>query len=130
MVELEKIDKRYKSANGSVHALRDVSFTVRKGEFISLIGPSGCGKSTLIKIIGDIIEPTEGSVTIEGLPARDARLKGMFSYVFQNPVLLPWRRVVDNLKLPLEILHRKAHDWTLGQDVIITTWTRHSCSLG
>ncbi len=108
MVEARNLGKTY--PDGKVQALQDISFTVAKGEFISIIGPSGCGKSTLIKIIGDIIEPTEGSVHVDGLNARQARLKGMFSFVFQNPVLLPWRRVIENVCLPLEILHAKARD--------------------
>lgn len=108
MVEVKKLGKTY--PRGKVVALQDISFTVAKGEFISIIGPSGCGKSTLLKIIGDIIEASEGSVNVDGLEARQARLKGMFSFVFQNPVLLPWRRVVENVSLPLEILHKQTRD--------------------
>ncbi len=110
MVEAKQLSKVYRSANGEVAALRDVSFSVEQGEFISVIGPSGCGKSTLIKVVGDIIEPSAGSVMVDGLSSRDARMKGMFSFVFQNPVLLPWRRVIENLRLPLEILHRETRD--------------------
>ncbi len=106
MIVLQDIGKCYTSANGPLQALEKVTLSVADGEFVSIIGPSGCGKSTLIKIVGDILEPSHGSVTVNGFSSRQARLKGMFSYVFQNPVLLPWRRVIDNLKLPLEILHR------------------------
>ena len=108
MVEARNLGKTY--PEGKVVALTDISFTVAKGEFISIIGPSGCGKSTLIKIIGDIIEPTAGSVTIDGLDARQARLNGKFSFVFQNPVLLPWRTVLENVTLPLEIIRDGARD--------------------
>ena len=108
MVEVKNLGKTY--PRGKVVALQDISFTVAKGEFISIIGPSGCGKSTLIKLIGDIIEPSEGSIRVDGLDAREARLKGMFSFVFQNPVLLPWRRVIENVSLPLEILHNETRD--------------------
>ena len=110
MVEVKNVGQTYLSKAGPVPALRDITFSVSKGEFISIIGPSGCGKSTLIKIIGDIISPSEGSVFVHGLTARDARMKGMFSFVFQNPVLLPWRRVRENVSLPLEILGRKGRD--------------------
>ncbi len=108
MVEVNNLGLVYPA--GKVHALDNISFTVAKGEFISIIGPSGCGKSSLIKIIGDIIEPTEGSVRVNGFTAHEARLKGMFSFVFQNPVLLPWRRVIENVSLPLEILQKEARD--------------------
>src|SRR5450830_963511 len=96
-VKVENLSKTY--PDGKVVALRDISFSVAKGEFISIIGPSGCGKSTLIKIMGDIIEPSEGSVSVDGLDARQARLDGKFSFVFQNPVLLPWRTVLENVTL-------------------------------
>lgn len=110
MVEIKNVGQTYLSRTGPVPALRDITFSVAKGEFVSIIGPSGCGKSTLIKIIGDIIAPSEGTVLVHGLTAHDARLKGMFSFVFQNPVLLPWRRVRENVALPLEILRRKGRD--------------------
>jgi NitT/TauT family transport system ATP-binding protein len=110
MVEVKNVGQTYLSKTGAVPALHDITFSVAQGEFLSIIGPSGCGKSTLIKIIGDIIEPTEGAVSVHGLTAHEARLKGMFSFVFQNPVLLPWRRVRENVSLPLEILGRKGRD--------------------
>lgn len=110
MIEVKKVSKIFNTVNGSTHALSNVSFAVENGEFISIIGPSGCGKTTLMKIIGNLIEPSEGSISIDGITPKEARLKGMFSFVFQNPVLLPWRRVIDNVHLPLEIVHQKARD--------------------
>ncbi len=93
-----------------VAALEGLSFSATEGEFISIIGPSGSGKTTLLRIIGNLLEPTSGRVTIDGMSARQARLDGTFSYVFQNPVLLPWRTVLENVRLPNEILHRQARD--------------------
>lgn len=110
MIEIRKLGKTYESGSGVVAALDDVSFAISEGEFVSIIGPSGCGKTTLIKLIGDLIKPTSGRVSIDGLPAREARLKQTFSFVFQNPVLLPWRTILDNVRLPMEILHRGARD--------------------
>jgi NitT/TauT family transport system ATP-binding protein len=110
MVEVTNIGKLYDTGNGAVQALKGVSFSATQGEFVSIIGPSGCGKSTLMKIVGDIIDPTEGHVTVGGRTAHEARLKGTFSFVFQNPVLLPWRRVIENVHLPLEILGRQSRD--------------------
>jgi NitT/TauT family transport system ATP-binding protein len=86
-----------------VEALRDISFDVARGEFISLIGPSGCGKSTLLRIIGDLVAPTGGSVTVNGKPARRARLDRDYGMVFQAPVLFDWRTVQKNVELPLEV---------------------------
>ena len=89
---------------GGVKALDDIGLEVEKGEFISLIGPSGCGKSTLLRIVGDIIEPSSGRVTVNGKPARRARLDGDYGIVFQAPVLYDWRTVARNISLPLEML--------------------------
>jgi NitT/TauT family transport system ATP-binding protein len=85
-------------------ALQDISLEVGRGEFVSLIGPSGCGKSTLLRIVGDIIDPTAGSVTVNGKPARRARLDRDYGIVFQSPVLYDWRTVSKNISLPLEML--------------------------
>jgi len=73
------------------------------GEFVSLIGPSGCGKSTLLRLIGDLTAPTSGTVTINGKPARQARLDRDYGIVFQAPVLFDWRTVQANVALPLEV---------------------------
>jgi NitT/TauT family transport system ATP-binding protein len=110
MIEVQNLGKFYRADNGAIPALENLSFSVATGEFISIIGPSGCGKSTLLKLIGNLIEPTLGSISIDGKSSRQARLDRMFSFVFQKPVLLPWRRVIDNVRLPLEILHCQGRD--------------------
>jgi NitT/TauT family transport system ATP-binding protein len=89
---------------GAVTALDDINLEIEKGEFISLIGPSGCGKSTLLRIVGDIIEPSSGSIRVNGKPARRARRDGDYGIVFQSPVLYDWRTVAKNISLPLEML--------------------------
>ncbi|HEX7722715.1 MAG TPA: ABC transporter ATP-binding protein [Pyrinomonadaceae bacterium] len=118
MIEVSEISKTFTSSSRQVNALDRISFSVPGRDFVSIIGPSGCGKSTLLKIIGDIIEPSFGSITVDGVPSREARLKGMFSFVFQNPVLLPWRTVIDNVRLPLEILHRNGRDASALLDLV------------
>jgi len=110
MIELREVSKSYASKSGGIEALSNVSFSIPDGQFVSIIGPSGCGKTTLLKIIGNLIELTKGNVSINGLSARQARLKGMFSFVFQNPVLLPWRRIIDNVRLPIEITHQGSRE--------------------
>jgi NitT/TauT family transport system ATP-binding protein len=87
-----------------VEALRDVDLDVVRGEFVSLIGPSGCGKSTLLRIIGDLVTPTSGTVTVNDKPARRARLDREYGMVFQAPVLFDWRTVQKNVELPLEVI--------------------------
>ena len=89
---------------GNVKALQDIDLALTHGEFVSLIGPSGCGKSTLLRVIGDLIEPSAGSVTVNGKPARRARIDREYGIVFQDAVLFDWRTVAKNIALPLEML--------------------------
>ena len=89
---------------GGVTALEGIDLDVARGEFVSLIGPSGCGKSTLLRIVGDIVEPTGGDVTVNGKSARKARLDRDYGIVFQAPVLYDWRTVAKNIALPLEMM--------------------------
>lgn len=110
MINVAGLNKIYSNSDGEVQALSDISFAVEKGEFVSVIGPSGCGKTTLIKIIGNLISHDSGHILIDGFSPEQARLKGMFSFVFQNPVLLPWRNVIDNVRLPLEIIHHETRN--------------------
>jgi NitT/TauT family transport system ATP-binding protein len=89
---------------GNVTALQDIDLDLPPGEFVSLIGPSGCGKSTLLRVIGDLIPPTSGTVTVNGKSAHQARLERDYGIVFQDSVLFDWRTVAKNVGLPLEML--------------------------
>ncbi|HET7830267.1 MAG TPA: ABC transporter ATP-binding protein, partial [Candidatus Limnocylindrales bacterium] len=91
---------------GTTVALSGIDLDIARGEFVSLIGPSGCGKSTLLRVIGDLVQPTHGTVEINGKTAEQARRDRDYGMVFQAPVLFDWRSVEDNVKLPLEILGR------------------------
>jgi NitT/TauT family transport system ATP-binding protein len=91
-------------AQGDVTALREIDLEVAEREFVSLIGPSGCGKSTLLRIIGDLVEPTSGTVTVKGKTARQARRDRDYGIVFQDAVLYDWRTVSKNISLPLEMV--------------------------
>ena len=102
VVSIKNLSKVF--GRGGLTALQDINVEVGRGEFVSLIGPSGCGKSTLLRIVGDIIEPTTGSVTVNGKPARRARLDHDYGIVFQSPVLYDWRTGTKNIALPLEML--------------------------
>jgi len=96
-VEVDRLTKTF----GTTVAIRDLSFTARDHEFVSLVGPSGCGKSTTLRIIAGLASPTAGAVRVNQRavngPVRDA---GM---VFQAPVLLPWRRMLDNVLFTAEM---------------------------
>jgi NitT/TauT family transport system ATP-binding protein len=102
VVEVQGVTKTF--PRGNVTALENIDLQLRPGEFVSLIGPSGCGKSTLLRVIGDLIEPTAGSVTVNGKPARQARRDHDYGIVFQDSVLFDWRSVAKNIALPLELL--------------------------
>ncbi|HEX7345536.1 MAG TPA: ABC transporter ATP-binding protein [Candidatus Limnocylindrales bacterium] len=93
-------------------ALSGIDLDIARGEFVSLIGPSGCGKSTLLRVIGDLIEPTTGTVEVNGKPAARARRDRDYGMVFQAPVLFDWRTVEDNVKLPLELMGRSGKERT------------------
>jgi NitT/TauT family transport system ATP-binding protein len=102
-VEVEHVSVVYPAKEHAVTALADVSLSIREGEFVSLIGPSGCGKTTLLRVVADLEPVTSGSVRVNGLSAREARLARAYGYVFQSPALFPWRTVLANVCLPLEI---------------------------
>lgn len=102
VVEITGLSKVF--GRGGVVALQGIDLHVAQGEFVSLIGPSGCGKSTLLRVIGDIVEPSAGTVIVNGKPARRARLDRDYGIVFQAPVLYDWRTVAKNISLPLEML--------------------------
>jgi len=103
-VELRDVSMTFAAAGGAVHALDDISLEVRDGELMSLIGPSGCGKSTMLRLIGDLLSSTAGSVVVNGKSAHQARLDRDYGMVFQSSTLLEWRRVAANVELPLEIM--------------------------
>jgi len=102
VVRIDGVTKTF--AHGNVTALQDIDLELMPGEFVSLIGPSGCGKSTLLRVIGDLVEPSAGSVTVNGKPAKRARADRDYGIVFQDSVLFDWRTVAKNIGLPLEML--------------------------
>jgi NitT/TauT family transport system ATP-binding protein len=89
-----------------VIALQDVTLAIAAGGFTSIIGPSGCGKSTLLRLIADILAPSSGRILIGGAPPGQARREHAIGFVFQQPTLLPWRTIRQNVALPLTVVGR------------------------
>lgn len=101
LLTVQHVGKRF---GNDVVALADVSLSIRPREFLSVLGPSGCGKSTLLGLIGGLISPSEGS--LDWPQANDdgsGRPQRSIGIVFQEPTLLPWRTVYDNVYLPLKL---------------------------
>ncbi len=103
-VEAKNLSLVFQTADTPVTALADVSLTIARGEFVSFIGPSGCGKTTLMRVIADLEQATAGSITVNGVSPQAARLARAYGYVFQAAALYPWRNVLKNVSLPLEIM--------------------------
>lgn len=93
ILEVKNICKTYQAENGETEALKNISFDISEGEFISIIGPSGCGKSTLLSIISGLENKTSGEICIDG----------KIGYMLQKDNLLEWRTIYNNVLLGLEI---------------------------
>jgi NitT/TauT family transport system ATP-binding protein len=100
---LNHLDVVFPTAAGSLTALHDVSLRVEAGAFAAIVGPSGCGKSTLLRAVGGLLPPTAGSISVSGTSPEQARQQRMASFVFQQPVLLPWYTAQQNVELPLRL---------------------------
>ena len=103
-ISLRNIEMVYKSrGKPDFLAVRDVSVDVRDQELFAIVGPTGCGKSTLLLNISGLLQPTGGEVRIRGGSVEAAKSGNQFGFIFQDPVLLPWRTAIDNVRLPLEV---------------------------
>jgi NitT/TauT family transport system ATP-binding protein len=104
VISAESLSLTFQTNDGPVHALKDVTLDIEKGDFVSFIGPSGCGKTTLLRVIAALEHPTGGSITVNGMSPDEARQKRAYGYVFQAAGLYPWRTIGGNTRLPLEIM--------------------------
>ena len=103
VVRVRGVDKVFGAGADKTPALQHIDLEIPRGAFVSLIGPSGCGKSTLLRLIGDLTQPSAGTVEVNGKTAHRARLDRDYGMVFQAPVLFDWRTVQGNVELPLEV---------------------------
>ena len=101
ILEIKNISKIYQAKNGEIEALKDISFNVKEGEFLSIIGPSGCGKSTLLSIIAGLENKTSGEIYIDG--EKNFSISQKIGYMFQKDSLLEWRTIYNNVMFGLEI---------------------------
>jgi NitT/TauT family transport system ATP-binding protein len=102
-VSVSNLDIRFGDKANEFTALSDVSVDIPEGSFVTMLGPSGCGKSTLLRCIADLVHISDGSVSVLGRSPREAREDRDFAFVFQDATLLPWRSVIDNVRLPVEV---------------------------
>ncbi len=104
-VDLVGVTKRF----GAVEALAPIDLHVAAGEILTVLGPSGSGKTTLLRLVGGLVEPTSGRVTVDGASPHDARASKRIGFVPQSPALLPWRTVAANARLLLDVNRRQTN---------------------
>src|SRR5262249_44087266 len=100
-LRVDDVAMTFKTPTGVFEALAPIALSIPQGRFVSLIGPSGCGKSTIFNIIAGLLEPTSGRILIDGVDATGTI--GRVGYMLQKDLLLPWRTVLDNTVLGMEI---------------------------
>ena len=105
ILKIKKIAKTYQAKNGEIEALKDISFNVEKGEFVSIIGPSGCGKSTLLSIIAGLEDKSNGEIYIDNEIINGVSNK--IGYMLQKDSLLEWRTIYKNVLFGLEIINER-----------------------
>lgn len=104
VISAKDLSLTFATGDGAVHALKNVSLDVKKGEFVSFIGPSGCGKTTFLRVMADLEQPTGGNITVNGVSPSAERQARAYGYVFQAAGLYPWRSIGGNIRLPLVIM--------------------------
>jgi len=103
ILKFDRLSMRYMTRAGQpVFAMQDISAQIGRDEFVTILGPSGCGKSTLLKIAASVLRPTSGEVWFDG--ERLTRPTPKIGMIFQQPILLPWRNVLDNVLFPIQMM--------------------------
>lgn len=107
MIELINITKHYESGSNKLSVLNPISLSIKEGEIVSLVGPSGCGKTTLLKLIAGLEKPSTGKINIKDKSPANAIRSLAFAFNFQTPILFPWKTVMENILLPIEVNKEK-----------------------
>jgi NitT/TauT family transport system ATP-binding protein len=102
-IDVKGLSKSFQLAGTAIEAVREVSFSVRRGEFVALLGPSGSGKSTVLNMIATLVKPSGGQILIDGKPVIAGKATPGVGYVFQRDTLFPWRTVADNIGYGLQL---------------------------
>ena len=101
ILQVQDLNKTFADANSHLYAVKEISFSVSKGEFLCIVGPSGCGKTTILQLLAGLLPATKGKVLLAGRKLREPHRD--ISVVFQKPNLMPWRTVLENVLLPLQL---------------------------
>ncbi|WP_305786153.1 ABC transporter ATP-binding protein [Symbioplanes lichenis] len=117
MISLSSVSRTFSGRSGTVEALRDIDLTVADGEFVAVLGRSGCGKSTLLRLIAGLLPTTGGEITVSG--ERITKPRRDIAMMFQKPALLPWRTVLDNVLLPVQIFGWKKAEHRARADELL-----------
>jgi len=102
-IDVRGLSKSFQLGGTVIEAVRNISFSVRRGEFVALLGPSGSGKSTVLNMIATLLRPSGGVILIDGKPVVSGRATPNVGYVFQRDTLFPWRTVADNIGYGLQL---------------------------
>jgi NitT/TauT family transport system ATP-binding protein len=102
-IAVRSLSKSFQLAGATIEAVRDVSFSVRRGEFVALLGPSGSGKSTILNMIATLVKPSSGQILIDDKPVIAGKATPDVGYVFQRDTLFPWRSIADNIGYGLQL---------------------------
>lgn len=109
LIEIQDLALVFSKNGSKLNVIRNLNASINSGEFVSILGPSGCGKSSLLKLVGDLLKPTSGKISVRNKSPEKARNDREFGFVFQNPVLFNWRTVLENVLLPFEVFNHTSH---------------------
>ena len=102
-LEFKNVDFNYFTKSAEFEAIKDLSFSIKRGEFVSIVGPSGCGKTTILSLIAGLLETTRGEILLDGKTVKEANI----GYMFQRDHLFQWRTIFQNITLGLEVKNKK-----------------------
>ena len=124
-IAFQNITKVFQTRSQEIVAVKDYNMRIEAGDFVSIVGPSGCGKSTLIRMLDGIIAPTSGELFIDGgrvsagagrMPRETLRKMG---FIFQQPNMLPWYTIRENVMLPLKVFGLEGREWVQYADSLM-----------